>query len=235
MKQSLKMSLLSLAKKLKIELRLVVDDTRPVNTLFQSTNREKGIASTIFAPFPNIIISIIRENTLNEDGTYIRPVWNPNDSIIMTKSSLPIFYNELHTIYKDMSIPDLYKYHGKKLELDEKLGESIRRVFMIGTVTVEFSAVVITTDGVNGPEYAEGIKLKFNNEASSVVLTLNETYSLLWNIDHMEIDVLTLILYNAYYVNGLTDLGDTYQTVVDIKPTEKKFEDPSLSMVDNTM
>lgn len=232
MKQSIKMTLLNIAKKMKLEMRLFIDDTN-TNTkfLYSQTNSETGVHNTVFAPFPNIICSIVKEAVLNEDGNYVRPPWNPNDSIIMTKMSLPVFYNELKTIYKDMSTDDLYKYHGKRLELNEKIAESIRRVFMIGTTTVELSPVVITNEGVDDKIYAEGIKLKFNNEASSVVLTLNETYGLLWNLNHLEIDAIALMMYNNFYNKGnakSNKLKKDYPIEVDIKVPKK---DPSLDMV----
>ena len=52
----------------------------------------------------------------------------------------------------------VHTYHGKRLELNEEVAAKIRRVFMIGNVTLELSAVVVVQQDESR---VEGIKVKF--------------------------------------------------------------------------
>ena len=92
---------------------------------------------------------------------------------------------------------------------------------MIGNVTLELSAVVIVQDDESR---IEGIKMKFNNEQSSVLLTLNELTSLIYNLDHLDVDSVALMLYMNYITKPdkptTFDSSSLQQPVVDILPKD---------------
>ena len=113
----------------------------------------------------------------------------------MNKINLAIFKNEFKEIMNGMKTPELYTYHGKRLELNESMAEEVRRVFMINpTMTVELSPVIIMQDD----DRLEGIKIKFNNEQSTVTLTLNEVTGFYEVISKLEIDSVAMLLYLNY-------------------------------------
>jgi hypothetical protein len=123
-----------------------------------------------------------------------------------------------------MNTPELYSYVGSRLELDNTLAEKIRRIFLIVSMTVELSAVVITQADETK---VEGIKLKFNNENSTVQLTLNDIDSLLFTMEHLDIDSIVLLMYSMYMKNGTTNIVappvNRPAPVVDIKPKTDDF------------
>ena len=215
MKQTVRYQILTVPGKLRSDVRIIVDDSRPAEF---SSNYE-GLNNSLTL-HPLVTLSIIRPSEVDENGTRVRAPWNPNDSLGMTKFSLPIFLKELAGINKDMEIPELYTYHGKRLEINEEAAAKIRRVFMIGTVTLELSAVVVTQADESR---VEGIKMKFNNEQSSVILTLNELTSLLYNLQSVNVDSIAIALY-MNYINRpdkpKTFQPGTFQPKVDIIPKE---------------
>ena len=190
MKHTVKYRVLSISNKLSMEARIIVDDTKSVYS-----GTYEGSKFTNLNINPIIGMSIFRPIESDENGMRVKAPWNPNDHLILTKYTFPILFEELNGIQQDMKKPELYTYHGKRLELNETLAESIRRVFMIGDTTVELSAVVIVQ---SDESRVEGIKMKFNNEQSSVLLTLNELTSLVFNMDHLDIDSLTLSMYSTF-------------------------------------
>ena len=223
MKQIVKYRVLTIPTKLTVDLRITVDD-RAVDY----TSMFEGTKTTNVGCFPMIGIGLTKPSEIDENGQRIRAPWNPNDNIGMTKFSLPIFIEELAAIKKDMLIPELYTYHGKRLELNETLAAKVRRVFMIGTTTIELSAVVLVKP--EDESRIEGIKMKFNNENSSVLLTLNEMNSLLHNLETLNVDILSMMLYLNYIKNPSKPksfetgtLTSTPSVDVDIKPKEPEF------------
>lgn len=190
MKQSTSYRFLTIANKLRCELRIVIDTERSPE--YTSSGSGSKVTSLTFHPI--IMLTMVKPQATDENGQRIQTPWNPNDSISMTKFNLPIFIDELRYIIKDMKIPELYTYHGKRLELNEEVAEKARRVFMIGTTAIELTPVVIVQD----EDRFEGIKMKFNNEQSTVMLTLNEMTSLEDNLRRIDIDSLALILYINY-------------------------------------
>ena len=66
---------------------------------------------------------------------------------------------------------------------------------MIGTVTLELTAVVITQQDESR---VEGIKMKYNNEQSTVLLTLNDLRSLIFTLEHTDIDNVSMSLYKLF-------------------------------------
>lgn len=214
MKQYLKFQSLVIAGKLRTEIRIMLDNKSP-----EFISNKEDTRSVILSLFPTICISLTKPLERGEDGKVIPAVWNPNDSLSMTKYNFPIFLEELIGMKNDMKTPDLYVYTGKRLELNEDAAAKIRRVFMIGSVTVEFSAVVIVQPD---DTRVEGIKMKFNNEQSSVFLTLNEISSLAFNLSHMDIDSISLAMYLNYAnkPNKTTSFDSSSLPKVDIIPKE---------------
>lgn len=217
MKQTLRYHSFTVPSKLRCDIRLTVDDSRPL----EYNGTFEGNVTNTLSLYPMITLSIVRPVELDEEGKRIRGVWNPNDSLPMTKYTLPIFLTELTGIQQDMKIPELYTYHGKRLELNEEAAAKIRRVFMIGSTTLELSAIVIEQED----NRVEGVKMKFNNEQSSVFLTLNDLNSMVYNLNNMNVDVITFLMYNKFVKSGMKEYNSnqnsfTSNNNVDILPKE---------------
>lgn len=189
MKQMVRYRMLTITGKLSMEVRLTVND----QSAYVSMRDGAKYVSVNMSPV--IGLSIIKPLEIDENGNRIRAPWNQNDHLTMTKYSLPILYEELYGIQQDMKRSDLYTYHGKRLEINESLAEKVRRVFMIGNTTIELSAVVIVQ---LDETRVEGIKMKFNKEPHSVLLTVNELNSLVFNLGHMDADAIALGMYQAF-------------------------------------
>ena len=224
MKQILRYRFLTISKKLYGEIRLTIDER---NAAYHAAF--DGGTSVQLRAMPFITLGINRPMEQDENGRTIRPPFNPNDSIGMTKFNLPIFIENLARIKEDMKTSDLYTYHGKRLEINPTIAERVRRVFTIGNVVVEFSATILTPDDESR---LEGIKVKFNNEDSSFTLSLNEMISLLWNLDHLDVDGIALAMYTKYGndVNkGVTPStsfnSNSLKSIIDIAPKEDDFSD----------
>lgn len=218
MKQIVRYRCLSIAGKLTMDIRITIDDRAAEYTSLFDGNRSTGISF-----FPLISLSLTKPVETDDNGNRVKPPWNPNDNLGMTKFNLPIFYNELRSIREDMKTPDLYTYHGKRLELNEEVAAKIRRVFIIGNTTLELSAVVVVN--TNDDSRLEGIKMKFNNEQSTVLLTINEVDSLLYNIDHLDIDSIAFMMYLNYISRPEKpknlDAVTLNPKIVDIKPKQE--------------
>lgn len=217
MKQIVRFQNMVIPGKIRSEVRITIDERNiEYSSLFE------GNKSTSIVFYPIVTLTMVKASSTDENGNKIKAPWNPNDSLGMTKYNLPILVRELKEIEKDMKIPELYTYHGKRLELNESIAEDkVRRVFMIGNVTLELSAVVIVQDDESR---IEGIKMKFNNEQSSVLLTLNELTSLIYNLDHLDVDSVALMLYMNYITKPdkptTFDSSSLQQPVVDILPKD---------------
>lgn len=218
MRQIVRYKFGTIPSKLSLELRITIDERSGP----EYTSTYDGGQSTNITVFPIIVISITRSAELDENGNRVRAPWNPGDSMSITKFNIPILIRELKAIQDDMSTPDLYTYHGERLELNEEAAEKIRRVFMLGNTTLELSAVVISSDD---DTKLEGIKFKINNEQSAVNLTLNELAALIYNLETLDVDNLTFQLYLTYIKNGNstpTSISQTAKPTVDIKPLAKQ-------------
>jgi hypothetical protein len=219
MKQIVRYQNLVIPGKLRSEVRITVDD-RGVEYI----SNFDGNKSTSLSIFPVLSVTIIRQSETDDNGNKVKAPWNPNDNLNMTKFNMPVFINELIGIQQDMKIPELYTYQGKRLELNEEAAQKVRRVFMVGNTTLELSALVIVQP--SDESRVEGIKMKFNNEQSSVLLTLNELDSLIYNIRNLDMDSLSLLMY-LNYVNksGNTKSFDstTLSPKVDIVPKPQEF------------
>lgn len=222
MKQIVRYRALTIPRKLTIDVRITIDDKAA-----EYTSAFDGNKSTSITFYPLIALSLTRPAEVDDNGNRIRAPWNPNDNLGMTKFNMSILHNELSEIRRDMKIPDLYTYHGKRLELNEEVGSKIRRVFMIGNTTLELSAVVVIK--IEDESRVEGIKMKFNNEQSSVLLTLNELDSLIFNLENLNVDTIAFLMYLNYIQKPEKPVSFTPKTLippVDIKPkTEFTSED----------
>lgn len=211
MKQILRYRFLNIPKKIYGEIRLTIDER---NAEYHSVFDGGTGVSLRFMPF--ISLNINRPMELDENGRTIRPPFNPNDSLGMTKFNLPIFIENLHAIKEGMKTSDLYAYQGKRLEMNPTVAERIRRVFTIGNTVIEFMPAILTPDEESR---LEGIKVKFNNEDSSFTLTINEMTSLLWNLNHLDVDGIALALYTDYANKSNTQQSNTqYKSTIDINP-----------------
>lgn len=210
---------LTIPQKLQCELMITVDARSPE----YSTSYE-GTESTNLRLFPTVIISITRKAETDENGNRVRAPWNPNDSVSLTTWNVPIMLNELKGIEKDMTIPNLYTYHGERLELNDEVAEKVRRVFMVGQSMIELSPVVI--DQVDDNK-VEGIKMKFNNEQSTVLLTLNELTAVVYGLSSLNIDVMSLQLYTTFLREKAVHIPRPImdKPVVDIQPKKNPFAD----------
>lgn len=203
MKSSIRINVVTIPNKLRVDIRVSFDE----KCEYLSTTQDSNLSLRIF---PWITMTMIRPYN-PEEGTR---VWNPNDSVAMTTYSMPIFLDNLTSIQKGMLTPSLYSYTDNRLELNTDVAEKIRKVFMIGTVTIELSAVVVEQNG----QYIEGIKMKYNNEESVVALSLNDIESLRSNLERLDPTGIALNAYFGYYKKGNTNMGTINPTMVDIVP-----------------
>lgn len=222
MKQIVRYKFLTIPHKFSGELRLTVDTAKAI----AYSSVYEGGKSTNIAMMPTVVLSITREAERDDDGRYVRPPWNPNDNIPLTRYHVPLLLQEMKAIYKDMQIPEMYKYHGDRLELNDTLAAKARKVFVIGSTTIEIAPVVIQRDETNS---IEGIKIKFNNESSSVVFTLNEFYSCIYQLDKLDIDMLITWMFDRYVE---ADAKEPYlrvarapkkPAIVDIEPPKSRI------------
>lgn len=219
MKQHVRYQSMVIAGKLRTEVRITIDE-RGV----EYTSTFDGNKSTSIGFFPIISIILTRQGEMDENGNRTKAVRALNDNLGMTRYNMPIFLNELLTIEKGLKIPELYTYMGKRLELNEELAEKVRRVFPIGNMTIELVPIVIIKQD---DSRAEGIKMKFNNEQSSVSLTLSELESLIFHFQTLDIDSIALLM----YLNYITKPGkprsfdaSSLNTNVDIVPKTSEFK-----------
>ena len=225
MKESVRYQFALIPGKIRGDVRITIDTQRP-----SEYSSESGDAKNISMNFlPIISVTIVRPSTVDETGKRVRAPWNPADSLGMTKYNFPLFVRQMKALQENMKTPDLYTYVGERLELNEKKAETIRDVFPIGNVTVELSAVVIVQETPSGDKRIEGVKIKFNNEQSSVILTLNELDSLVYNMEHLDIDSISFLMYLNFITRPKFNKSNTFnestlKPLVDILPKEDDFD-----------
>lgn len=191
MKQTTSYRFLNITNKIRGDLKIIIDTDRSPEYISNNANGK----NVSIAFYPIVTLTMVKPPQTDENGQRVQVPWNVNDSLSMNKVNLAVFKNEFKEIMNGMKIPELYTYHGKRLELSESIAEKVRRVFMINpTMTVELSPVVIVQDD----DRLEGIKIKFNNEQSSTILTLNEVTGFYEVIDKLEIDSVAMLLYLNY-------------------------------------
>lgn len=209
MKSSVRFLVLMIPSKLRIELKCTFDE----KSEYRNPRLENDLSVRVF---PWLTINIIHPF---EPGNSEPKVWNPNDGIGVTTYSLPVFIENLQSIYDGMKIPELYKYTNSRLELNEEAAEKIRKVFLIGNTTVELSAIVIEQND----NRIEGIKMKFNNEMSTVALSINEVESILYNLKKISmVDFAYTCYFNHCKQSSTPSVGVINPVMVDIAPISDK-------------
>lgn len=191
MKKSLKYTLLTIPNKLQVDVKAIVEDTGVLASEYISPTKE-FVALKLY---PLITLSIVRPYEMDESGVRRRLNWSPNDSLPLTKYTLPVFLKEFLDIKKDMEIKELYSYIGNRLELNENLAEKITKKFKVGNNYVELTPVVIS---LLDDTRVEGIKLKINNEESTVLLTVNDIESLAFTLTNSQFDLIVINLFKMY-------------------------------------
>ena len=210
MRQIVRYRFMTIPNKLVGEMRITVDERSAEYT----ANFDGGKATNI-SLFPVINLQMLQPaDTSDSLSVYGKTGWDMNASIGLTKFTFPIFLEELKAINRGLRKPDLYVYHGTRLELNSREAEKARRVFMIGNTTVEFSPVVIDT----AENKLEGVKIKFNNEKASILLTVNELNVLLYNLTALNIDLLAFTMYLNYVTKGDNYHMAKPRRLVDIAP-----------------
>ena len=216
MRQIVRYRFMTIPNKLYADVRVTIDDTSRAEV----NNKFDGGRSINLTLLPMINIQMLKPLELDSTGRKFRPRPNGNDSVGLTKMNLPTFVNELKRIHKELDEnEELYTYRGDRLDLNDTMAEKVRRAFLIGRVAVELRAVVIEQVLDTGITQREkGIKMKFNNEESTVLLTMVELEAMIWIMDNVDIDNLVLSMYltlverSAYQPN---------KPVVDIQPMAK--------------
>lgn len=197
MRYMAKYTVLTVPSKLDCEIRVNIDTASRLNPVY--TNRTDETDTSSLRLFPFFTIKIHRPPLQDDDGKWVSAPWDPNDSLSMTKYTLPIFDNSLRELYESMKTPDLYSYRGERLELNEKIANTLRKAFKLGNpatgTVVELIPSIIKGDE-NTPSI-EAIKMTFNKETSSVTLSLNDTISLLYTLENTDMDCIALQLYQA--------------------------------------
>jgi hypothetical protein len=223
MKQQVKYQVVNVPGKLRFEVKILVDDSKDRGEYVASVNGDKFTSLTIY---PILTLSIIRTGELDENGHKTKAPYNPNDILSMGRYNYPIFINELEAVRKGFNTPELYSYVDKRLEMDEELASKVRRVFMITNTVIEMAPVVIVQPDESK---IEGLKIKFNNEQSSVLLTLNDVESLIFTMKNIDIDFISMTLYNQYIKTGVKNYSSE-------STPNNNFSKPSVDIIpkDNT-
>lgn len=201
MKKQIKYHILSIPNKLTFDIKLTLDE----NNKGIFTSNINDVSYTTLNLFPMITLGIIRPPVIGDDGIKMKAPYNPNDAIVLGRYIYPKFVCCLEDIYNGMKIPELYSYTDKRLELNDEIAEKIRKVFVVGTTMtnmIELAAVVIVQPDESR---VEGIKMKFNNEASSVLLTLNDMESLLFTMKFIDIDSIVMHMFQHYLRNNTSN------------------------------
>lgn len=216
MRQIVRYRFMTIPNKMYADVRVTVDD----NSRAEISNHFDGGRSVSLTLLPMINLQILKPLELDSNGRKFRPKPGPNDSVGLTKMNMPTFVNELKRIHRDIELSDnLYSYKGDRLDLNDKEAEKVRRAFLVGRATIELRAVVIETVLDTGITQREkGIKMKFNNEESTVLLNMVELEAMIWIMNNVDIDNLVLSMYLSL-VERTT--YEPRRTVVDIQPMPK--------------
>ena len=214
MKQALRYRFLSIPNKMHGDVRILIDTNKSPEYIMEKDE----MLNCGITLFPLINFMIVKPDSIDENGNRIRAQWDPGDSITLSRYNLPIFVNELKEIYNSLKRPNLYTYTKDRLEVNDKIAEECRRVFMLSNTAIELSTVVIKEVTDLGEKYLEGVKLKFNNESHVVLLTINELISIIYTIDHTDINVLGFELYKAYLKGKTIEPKVAQKPAIDIEP-----------------
>lgn len=192
MKTSIVYHVITIPKKLKMEIKLIVEDNK---SEYINSSGEDTFATIRL--FPMITLGIVREVQRDDTGLIIKQPFVLSDTLTMSRYTLAIFKSEFEDIFRLIKEKDVYTYHGKRLELNEKIVEEIRKVFKISRNVVEIMpTLLISPDDMD--EKIEGVKLKFNNENSSVLLSINDMIALIETMNNISIDTITTWMYKEF-------------------------------------
>ena len=111
MKQVLRYQALTVPGKLRVEVRLIVDD-RGVESHFAGDSSQ----NVSISPRPFIVANIIRPTETDENGQRMRAPWDPADSLSMTKYTLPIFLEELRSRSCTLTTVNVWKSTKRSLK-----------------------------------------------------------------------------------------------------------------------
>lgn len=186
-RENIRYTFFSIPDKLRGTIRLSVD---MVSAEFH-TSGDYG-SSTSISLFPYIDLNIQRPMVYDEGtGRRVRARTDMGDWLPMNRFNFPTFCREFKEACKSLEIREMYAYTGDRLDLNEALAETHKRTFKIGDYTIEIIPTLLETE----KERLEGLRLTINSEPHSVSLTLNELNSMMWAIDHLDIDSISLALY----------------------------------------
>jgi hypothetical protein len=211
--------------KLGVEIRVTVDPNRRYgNGEFISTGADGAVYTTLSVS-PLIVISILRPGEVTDTGLRVRAPYNNNDHLRLNTAQTPIFAAELNNIMDAIKIPEMFSYAGKRLIVNEELAQAKRRTFTIGggnlgTVVDMVPVVILQPDETR----VEGIQLKFNDDSSSVLLTLNDMESLYHCVKNTQFDHIALDMYVHFCRTG--------QQPAEQKVTTPGSSGPRLPMID---
>ena len=212
MKQIVRYRFMTIPNKLVGDLRVTIDESSHA----ENRNMYNGGVSTNLVILPMINIEILRPVETNDNGRRFRPHGNSNDSIGLTKFNYPTFLNEIKTVYESMKTPNMFVYRGERLDINDKECEKARRAFTVGRTSVELKPTIIEQMVDGGQvQRLEGIKMKFNNEDSTVLLTIREIESLIWILASLNIDTMVFLMYTNF-IERVT--YERQKPVVDIQP-----------------
>lgn len=193
MKTTIVYHVLTVPKKLRMEIKLILDNDRSSEYINSSTD---GTFATVRL-YPMITLSIVREIQRDESGMIIKQPFVLSDTLSMSRYTLAVFKSEFEDLYRLMKEKDVYTYHGKRLELNEKIADEIKKLFQLSKTVVEITpTLLISPDDID--QKIEGVKLKFNNEASSVLLSINDMTALVETMNNISIDTITTWMYKEY-------------------------------------
>ena len=192
--------ILTLSGKLAVSVRITVDQRNEFRS-FNDTS--EGITLSLY---PNIELQIIHPRPVDENGNTIR-VWNPNDTLVLSNNTLPLFMKDLDTVMKSLQLTEMYVYTGERLDLNSKLAEEKKRIFRSSpTFFVEIIPTVLELD----EKRMEGLRFTFNKEPSVVALTLSEIESLTSNLKRLDANQMALQLYQMYAKTGRTEIKSQF-------------------------
>ena len=87
-------------QELRVDVKVITDDSN----VSEYVSSGGDVCSLTL--YPLVSISIVRGFEIDENGVRVRPPWNPNDSLPLTKYNVAVFLKELKEIANDMKIKE---------------------------------------------------------------------------------------------------------------------------------
>lgn len=197
-RQYIRYRVLNIPWKLNISMRISVDHR---NEYRHSDDSRDSISLTLY---PTLDLQIIHTRPI--DSLEAPKVWNPNDTLSLSKFTLPIFIHELKLVCEAIKIQEMFVYTNDRLDINPKLAEEKRRIFQASsTFFVEIIPSVVDED-----KRVEGIRFTFNKEPSVFYLNLIEVESLMYTLQSVNFDILALQMYDMYHKTGSTNFSQQF-------------------------